>query len=109
MAKQIKELLDRGVKVVLFCTDRNVAHEVHAELAQRLRPIPVYRHTPNSTSWRPFLDVADVSVLVCDKSAEEGVNLQGGRKAGAHFDLPLQPNRIEQRLGRVDRYGAGDP
>ncbi|MCY1550387.1 hypothetical protein D9M68_866390 [compost metagenome] len=26
-----------------------------------------------------------------------------------HFDLPVQPNRIEQRIGRVDRYGAGDP
>jgi ATP-dependent helicase HepA len=25
-----------------------------------------------------------------------------------HFDLPAAPNRIEQRLGRLDRFGAGD-
>jgi ATP-dependent helicase HepA len=25
-----------------------------------------------------------------------------------HYDLPFSPNRIEQRIGRVDRYGRGD-
>jgi hypothetical protein len=45
---------------------------------------------------------------VCDRSAEEGLNLQGGDKVLVHVDLPLDPNRVEQRLGRLDRYGSGD-
>lgn len=46
-------------------------------------------------------------VLVCDRSAEEGRNLQFADRA-IHADLPLSPNRIEQRIGRLDRYGRGD-
>lgn len=46
-------------------------------------------------------------VLVCDRSAEEGRNLQFADQ-GVHADLPLSPNRIEQRIGRLDRYGRGD-
>jgi len=46
-------------------------------------------------------------ILVCDNTSEEGLNLQGGRKCIIHFDIPLSPNRIEQRLGRLDRYGSG--
>lgn len=45
-------------------------------------------------------------VLVCDRSAEEGRNLQFA-DAAIHFDLPLWPNRLEQRIGRLDRFGTG--
>lgn len=47
-------------------------------------------------------------ILVCDRSAEEGRNLQFA-DAAIHFDLPLWPNRLEQRIGRLDRYGQGAP
>ncbi len=35
----------------------------------------------------------------------EGVNLQNAFNAVLHYDLPWNPNRLEQREGRVDRYG----
>src|SRR5690606_10824891 len=35
----------------------------------------------------------------------EGINLQNGFDAVIHYDLPWNPNRLEQREGRVDRYG----
>ena len=43
-------------------------------------------------------------VLVCDQAGEEGRNLQFVDRI-IHFDLPLAPNRIEQRMGRLDRIG----
>jgi ATP-dependent helicase HepA len=46
-------------------------------------------------------------LLVCDRSAEEGRNLQFADCA-VHLDLPLSPNRLEQRIGRLDRYGRGE-
>jgi len=45
-------------------------------------------------------------LLVCDRSAEEGRNLQFADLA-VHLDMPFSPNRMEQRIGRLDRYGRG--
>ena len=51
-----------------------------------------------------FRDTADCFILVCDTSGEEGRNLQFADVL-IHFDLPWSPNRIEQRIGRLDRIG----
>ena len=47
-------------------------------------------------------------VLVCDPAGEEGRNLQFAERV-IHFDLPLSPNRMEQRIGRLDRIGRDRP
>lgn len=44
-------------------------------------------------------------VLVCTDCLSEGVNLQQGFEAVIHYDLPWNPNRMEQRNGRIDRFG----
>lgn len=49
-----------------------------------------------------FHETYDCFVLVCDRTAEEGRNLQAADRL-IHFDLPWHPNRLEQRIGRVDR------
>jgi ATP-dependent helicase HepA len=46
--------------------------------------------------------------LICDRSAEEGRNFQYAN-AVFHVGLPWNPNRIEQRIGRVDRFSSGKP
>ncbi|MDR0938845.1 MAG: DEAD/DEAH box helicase [Mediterranea sp.] len=48
---------------------------------------------------------AERHVLVCTDCLSEGVNLQQGFDAVIHYDLPWNPNRMEQRDGRVDRFG----
>ena len=44
-------------------------------------------------------------VLVATDCLSEGINLQEKFNAVIHYDLPWNPNRLEQREGRVDRYG----
>lgn len=46
----------------------------------------------------------DADVLVCTDAAAEGLNFQF---CGAlvNFDMPWNPMRVEQRIGRVDRLG----
>lgn len=44
-------------------------------------------------------------VLVATDVASEGLNLQDRSRTLVHYDLPWNPNRLEQRNGRVDRYG----
>lgn len=48
-------------------------------------------------------------VLVCTDCLSEGVNLQNGFEAVIHYDLPWNPNRVEQRNGRIDRFGQTSP
>lgn len=44
------------------------------------------------------------AVLILDRAGEEGLNLSFA-DAIIHLDLPFSPARIEQRLGRLDRFG----
>ncbi|MDH7513098.1 MAG: helicase-related protein [Clostridiales bacterium] len=44
-------------------------------------------------------------VLLATDAASEGLNLQRRCRRVIHFELPWNPNRLEQRNGRVDRYG----
>jgi len=44
-------------------------------------------------------------VLVATDCLSEGINLQSYFNASIHYDLPWNPNRLEQREGRVDRFG----
>jgi superfamily II DNA or RNA helicase len=54
--------------------------------------------------------VEDRIVLVSTDSLAEGLNLQQRCHHLIHLDLPYNPNRLEQRNGRIDRYGQrNDP
>jgi len=44
-------------------------------------------------------------ILVATDAAGEGLNLHKRCHHLVHFDLPWNPNRLEQRNGRIDRYG----
>lgn len=44
-------------------------------------------------------------VLIATDCLSEGINLQQHFDAVVHYDLPWNPNRLEQREGRVDRFG----
>ena len=51
-----------------------------------------------------FVVDADVAILVATDAASEGVNLQRANLM-VNYDLPWNPNRIEQRFGRIHRIG----
>jgi len=44
-------------------------------------------------------------VLLATDAASEGLNLQQFCRKLYHVELPWNPNRLEQRNGRIDRYG----
>lgn len=51
-----------------------------------------------------FRNNRDVLVLVATDAAGEGVNLQNANLM-VNYDLPWNPNRLEQRFGRIHRIG----
>ena len=54
------------------------------------------------------LQNGELRVLICTDAASEGLNLQA---AGAliNYDLPWNPSKVEQRIGRIDRIGQKLP
>ena len=52
-----------------------------------------------------FVNNRDVRVMVSSRSGGEGINLQVSRRL-VHFDVPWNPMEMEQRVGRVHRYGG---
>ena len=53
-------------------------------------------------------DKQPVRVLVATDSAGEGIDLQDHCHRLVNFDIPFNPSRLEQRIGRIDRYGQED-
>lgn len=46
-----------------------------------------------------------VRILLATDAASEGLDLQNHCSRLIHYEIPWNPNRMEQRNGRIDRYG----
>ena len=51
----------------------------------------------------PSLD--PVRILLATDAASEGIDLQDRCHRLVHYEIPWNPNRLEQRNGRIDRHG----
>lgn len=61
-------------------------------------------HQVSKSEITSRLESRVVRVLVCTDAASEGLNLQAA-SALINYDLPWNPSRVEQRIGRIDRIG----
>jgi SNF2 family DNA or RNA helicase len=50
------------------------------------------------------LEQGEISVIFCSDAASEGLNLQAANKL-VNIDVPWNPGRLEQRIGRIARLG----
>ncbi len=103
---------DRG-KVVAVSSFSSVANAVADALVHRRGEHRVARHLDHQSRAEQFEAVErwrsqpHCRVLVCDSSAEEGINLQTASVV-VHLDLPWEAFRVEQRIGRCDRFVTVD-
>lgn len=104
----VADRMSDGHKVVVVGTSTDAARAFY-EAALARWPHQVHCHVGTS-DWRAyekdvtrFLDAQDGAILVGDHTVEEGRNLQDAHVL-VNLDLPLDPNRLEQRIGRVDRF-----
>jgi ERCC4-related helicase len=61
-------------------------------------------HGAKTAAERRFKRVDGPRVLICTAAGREGINLQFARVLFNH-DLPWNPMDLEQRIGRIHRYG----
>jgi len=101
-------------KVIIFSEYADTVYAVLAHLeangyagqAVRLAGESLMSQAERAESLRRFAG-PDIRILVATDVASEGMNLQEHCHHMLHADLPWNPNRLEQRNGRIDRYGQG--
>lgn len=104
----LRRLLDRaGEPAVVFTEYRDTLHAASAQLGSRYRLGVIHGGVPapmRQEVVRQF-ERGDVDVLVATDTAGEGLNLHRRCRLVIDLELPWNPRRIEQRVGRVDRIG----
>ena len=96
-------------KVVIFATYLGTVDLIGTEI-ERVYPgqgVVVLRggdHGAKVAAERRFKRPDGPRALVCTAAGREGINLQIARVL-FNFDLPWNPMDIEQRIGRIHRYG----
>jgi len=118
-AQEVGKLLQEGYSPIVYCrfiaTAKYVAERLETMLERSHPGLRVVSVTGGDGDGEQRAEmVADlaneaVRVLVATDCLSEGVNLQEHFNAVLHYDLPWNPNRLEQREGRVDRYGQREP
>lgn len=112
----VRMALDEGMQPIVFCqyieTAEYVGQYIKKSLAadRKTKDVATAIITSRLTDEERKQHIDELAdkprhVLVCTDCLSEGVNLQQGFDAIVHYDLPWNPNRIEQRNGRIDRFG----
>ncbi len=98
-------------KLVVFTEHRDTLTYLAERIATLLgRPLAVVTihggmgREERRNAQEAFLHDPEVQVLVATDAAGEGINLQRAHLM-VNYDLPWNPNRIEQRFGRIHRIG----
>ena len=93
--------------LIVFSEYRDVACEVASRLSRLSSVAVIHGGVPardRHDRIREFIN-GDTRILVTTDAAGEGLNLQARCRLIVTLELPWNPWRLEQRVGRVDRMG----
>ncbi|MFO1482642.1 MAG: helicase-related protein [Verrucomicrobiaceae bacterium] len=107
LAAKLRELGE--AKVLLICRTRKLAEEIHERLLREINIHAVLFHEGLNLMQRDrhaatFADPDGARLLICSEIGSEGRNFQFAQHL-VLFDLPRDPELLEQRIGRLDRIG----
>ena len=96
-------------KVLLICHSVEKTLAINSALAKQVRVKTALFHENLSLIQRDrnaawFSEKDGARILICSEIGSEGRNFQFARHL-VLFDLPLDPEMLEQRIGRLDRVG----
>lgn len=114
----LEDWIAQGFKPVVFCRYIETANYLGKHLEPALRKkFPklelrvVTSEDPDDLRKQRIAEMVGDKprVLIATDCLSEGINLQELFTGVLHYDLPWNPNRLEQREGRVDRFGQKAP
>ncbi|WP_340100504.1 helicase-related protein [Salinibaculum salinum] len=88
----------------------NAKTNVTSDLSEDLEVFTLYGDLNEAQRQERFQEFAETNpaVLIATDVISEGMNLQHASNQIIHYELPWNPNRLEQRNGRIDRYGQAE-
>jgi ATP-dependent helicase HepA len=107
LAATLRELGE--AKVLLICRTRKFAESIHERLLREINVHAVLFHEGLTLMQRDrhaaaFADPEGARLLICSEIGSEGRNFQFAQHL-VLYDLPRDPELLEQRIGRLDRIG----
>lgn len=118
-ARLVAQALRSGYRPIIWCryiaTSNYLRDELERRLARQFPGLDIRSITGSICEEErraqiECIDAANPHLVLCATDClSEGINLQNLFNAVIHYDLPWNPNRIEQREGRVDRFGQRSP
>jgi ATP-dependent helicase HepA len=112
--EQLRSPTRKTPKIACFTSDVEDAATVYSALRMYFGPYDVLNlsdasdESAREEKIAAFKDDAQSWILIGSQDAEEGLNLQFV-SAMFHLDLPADVGRLEQRIGRLDRFGRKLP
>ena len=103
---QSQGVLDKNEKIVIFTEHKDTMDYLSERLKNSGYTIETI-HGGKSVDERQEAQTrfaGPVQILIATDAAGEGINLQFCRLL-INWDIPWNPNRLEQRMGRIHRYG----
>ncbi len=104
----------RRHKLIIFTEHRDTLHYLERQVRNHIGKyeavVSIHGGVPRQTRRQitaEFTGNPDVQILIATDAAGEGLNLQVAHLM-VNYDLPWNPNRIDQRFGRVHRIGQQD-
>lgn len=93
-------------KLVLFTEHKDTLNYLEEQLTNMGFEVETIHGGKNVDERRRAQDAfaKDAQILLATDAAGEGINLQFCRLL-INWDIPWNPNRLEQRMGRIHRYG----
>ena len=107
----VNKWLDEGFNTVVFCRFIDTAKYLFDFLKSKFKDtvkVELVTGEMVDEHRREIIEQLaefDKKILIATDCLSEGINLQTHFTAVLHYDLPWNPNRLEQREGRVDRFG----
>ena len=98
---------EAGAKIIVFSSFRPTLHYLQGRLRKECIGTELLHGSvkrPRAEILARFERVHDIRVLLSSEVGSEGVDLQFSSIV-VNYDLPWNPMRLEQRIGRVDRLG----
>jgi superfamily II DNA or RNA helicase len=99
-------------RIVVFATYLGSVEMLAAEIEKQYpgQGVTVLKggdHGAKTAAEKRFKTPEGPRVLICTAAGREGINLQHARVL-FNFDLPWNPMDLEQRIGRIHRYGQAN-
>ncbi len=101
-------VLEHGEKLVIFTEHKDTLIYLEERLTKsggyKVATIHGGKNVDERRTAQAEFAKQDTQILIATDAAGEGINLQFCRLL-INWDIPWNPNRLEQRMGRIHRYG----